>query len=73
MADQETKPKRLQVATMRPDDSGRGVARLPRALMTELGLAEGDVIELVGKRTTPARAIGPYPEDEGLAIIRLAG
>lgn len=73
MADQETKPKRLQVATMRPDDSGRGVARLPRALMTELGLAEGDVIELVGKRTTPARAIGPYPEDEGLAIIRLDG
>ncbi|MBX3560645.1 MAG: CDC48 family AAA ATPase [Sphingomonas sp.] len=73
MADQESKPTRLQVATMRPDDSGRGVARLPRALMTELGLAEGDVIELVGKRVTPARAIGPYPEDEGLAIIRLDG
>jgi transitional endoplasmic reticulum ATPase len=73
MADQEEKPRRLQVATMRPDDSGRGVARLPRALMTELGLAEGDVIELVGKRVTPARAIGPYPEDEGLEIIRLDG
>ena len=73
MADEERKPKKLQVATMRPDDSGRGIARLPRALMTEMGLAEGDVIELVGKRTTPARAVGPYPEDEGLAIIRLDG
>ncbi len=73
MADQESKPTRLQVATMRPDDSGRGVARLPRALMTELGLSEGDVVELVGKRATPARAIGPYPEDEDLAIIRLDG
>jgi transitional endoplasmic reticulum ATPase len=73
MADEERQPKRLQVATMRPDDSGRGIARLPRTMMNELGLAEGDVIELVGKRSTPARAVGPYPEDEGLAIIRLDG
>jgi len=73
MADEERKPKRLQVATMRPDDSGRGIARLPQAMMNALGLAEGDVIELVGKRATPARAIGPYPEDEGLEIIRLDG
>ncbi len=73
MADEERKPTRLQVATMRPEDSGRGIARLPRAMMTELGLAEGDVIELVGKRSTPARAVGPYPEDEDLAIIRLDG
>jgi transitional endoplasmic reticulum ATPase len=73
MADEERRAKRFQVATMRPDDSGRGLARLPRALMNELGLADGDVIELVGKRTTPARAVGPYPEDEGLSIIRLDG
>ncbi len=73
MADEERKPKKLQVATMRPEDSGRGIARLPRATMTELGLAEGDVIELVGKRATPARAVGPYPEDEDLSIIRLDG
>src|ERR671928_45983 len=64
---------KLQVATMRPDDSGRGIARLPRAVMNRLGLAEGDVIEICGKRSTPARAIGPYPEDEGLNIIRLDG
>ena len=25
---------KLQVATMRPDDSGRGIARVPRAVMT---------------------------------------
>ncbi len=73
MADDERKPRRLQVATMRPEDSGRGLARLPRTAMTELGLAEGDVIELIGKRATPARAVGPYPEDEELEIIRLDG
>jgi transitional endoplasmic reticulum ATPase len=73
MADEERKARRLQVATMRPEDSGRGIARLPRALMAEMGLTEGDVVELSGKRVTPARAIGPYPEDEGLEIIRLDG
>jgi transitional endoplasmic reticulum ATPase len=73
MADDEKKPARLQVATMRPEDSGRGLARLPRRLMAELALAEGDVIEIEGKRATPARAVGPYPEDEGLDIVRLDG
>ncbi|WP_106638540.1 CDC48 family AAA ATPase [Allosphingosinicella vermicomposti] len=73
MADEDANPNRLQVATMRPDDSGRGLARLPRAMMNALGLSDGDVIEIVGKRTTPARAVGPYPEDEGLEIIRLDG
>jgi transitional endoplasmic reticulum ATPase len=73
MADEEKAPTRLQVANMRPDDSGRGIARLPRAVMAALGIAEGDVVELVGKRSTPARAVSPYPEDEGLSIIRLDG
>src|SRR5687767_15774233 len=73
MADEEKQPTRLQVATMRPEDSGRGLARLPRRLMAQLQLAEGDVIEITGKRATPARAVGPYTEDEGLDIIRLDG
>ena len=73
MADAEKPITRLQVANMRPGDSGRGIARLPKAVMNGLGLSEGDVIELVGKRTTPARAVHPYPEDEGLDIIRLDG
>jgi transitional endoplasmic reticulum ATPase len=73
MADVEGKPRKLQVATMRPEDSGRGIVRLPRSLMTELGLAEGDVVELVGKRTTPARAVGNYQEDEGLQVVRVDG
>jgi transitional endoplasmic reticulum ATPase len=73
VADEEKQPTRLQVATMRPEDSGRGLARLPRRLMAQLGLGEGDVVEITGKRGTPARAVAPYPEDEGLDIIRLDG
>ena len=73
MADAETITRKVQVANLPPADSGRGVARLPVKLMTEMGLAEGDVIEIVGKRSTAARAIRPYGDDEGLDIIRLDG
>ncbi len=66
-------PRKVQVASLPPADSGRGFARLPDKLMDELGLNEGDVIEIVGKRTTAARAIRPYGEDEGIDIIRLDG
>ena len=68
-----TSEKKIQVANARPEDSGRGLARLPRALMQELGLAEGDVVEITGKRTTASRAVYPYAEDEGIEVLRLDG
>ncbi|MFN2260406.1 MAG: AAA family ATPase, partial [Parasphingopyxis sp.] len=64
---------KLQVANARPEDSGRGLARMSRETMNALGLAEGDVITITGKRATPARAVLPYKEDEGLAILRIDG
>ncbi|WP_300973392.1 CDC48 family AAA ATPase [Sphingomonas sp. LHG3406-1] len=73
MADIETDIRRLQVANLPPADSGRGIARVPKSIMDALGLSDGDVIEIVGKRSTPARAIRPYGDDEGLDIIRLDG
>ncbi|XAZ21102.1 CDC48 family AAA ATPase (plasmid) [Sinorhizobium sp. B11] len=63
----------LQVANMRPQDAGASIARLPTAAMNKLGLSEGDLVELIGKRHTAALAVRPYPEDEGLNIIRLDG
>src|SRR5256885_9524831 len=68
-----TTSRKVQVASLPPADSGRGFARLPDATMNALGLKEGDVIEIVGKRSTAARAIRPYGEDEGIDIIRLDG
>ncbi|CAN5342678.1 CDC48 family AAA ATPase [soil metagenome] len=73
MADGEPPVHRLQVANARPEDSGRGLAHIPKALTATLGIAEGDVIEIVGKKTTPARAVLPYAEDEGLELIRIDG
>ncbi|HEX5258883.1 MAG TPA: CDC48 family AAA ATPase [Sphingomicrobium sp.] len=67
------KSRKVQVASLPPADSGRGFARLPDRLMDDLDLAEGDVIQIDGKRTTAARAIRPYGEDEGIDIIRLDG
>lgn len=64
---------RLQVAGAKPQDVGRGVARVDRTVLESLGLREGDIIEIEGKRVTAAVAVPPYPEDEGLRIIRLDG
>jgi transitional endoplasmic reticulum ATPase len=73
LADIETAPVKLQVANARPEEAGRGIARMPRATIAALGVAEGDVIEIVGKRTTASVAVGPYAEDEGLDVLRLDG
>jgi transitional endoplasmic reticulum ATPase len=64
---------KLQVAASRQEESGHGIARLPKSAMGALGITEGDVIEIAGKRTTAARAVLPYPEDEGIEVIRLDG
>ena len=64
---------KLQVAAARQEESGQGIARLPRSTLAALGITEGDVIEIEGKRATPARAVLAYPEDEGLEVIRLDG
>lgn len=73
MADSESNKQRLQVASARPEDSGQGLARLPQSVMAALGLSQGDVVEISGKRRTAARAIFPYAEDEGLDVVRLDG
>ncbi|WP_310468810.1 CDC48 family AAA ATPase [Sphingomonas sp.] len=73
MGDSETAARKVQVANLSPADAGSGFARLPLRLMQALGLNDGDVIEIVGKRTTTARALRPYDEDDGLDIVRLDG
>ena len=74
MADNPTTPSvRLQVAAARQEESGNGFARLPRSALSALGVTEGDVIEIEGKRSTTARVMAAYAEDEGLEVIRLDG
>jgi len=64
---------RLQVAAARQEESGRGVARIPRSAFQALGITEGDVVEIEGKRGTAAIALPAYEEDQALAVVRLDG
>ena len=74
MAEQtQTQTSRLQVAGAKPQDVGTGTARISRKTFQALNLREGQVIEIAGKRNTAAIVLPPYPEDEGLDVIRLDG
>lgn len=45
-------------------DVGHGIARIERQSMADLGLSEGDIIEIKGRRATAARCVpGLKPED----------
>ncbi len=72
-AEAATRAVRLQVAAARQEESGQGIARLPKATMGRLGITEGDIVSIEGKRSTAARAVLAYAEDEGLDVIRLDG
>jgi len=52
-------------------DFGRGIVRLDSKVMRNLGVKEGDVVEVNGK--TPAVAVRAYPADIGLNIVRMDG
>ena len=77
MADADTatpsRTVRLQVAQARQEESGQGIARIPRSAFQELGITEGDVVEIAGKRATAAIAMAAYSEDESLDVVRLDG
>jgi len=63
----------LRVGDARQRDVGRGIARIDQKTMQKLGLSAGDVIEMVGKRTTAAISWPAYSEDQDRGIIRIDG
>jgi transitional endoplasmic reticulum ATPase len=63
----------LQVAAARTQDVGKSIARISEAALEKLGLKDGDIIEIIGKRSTAAIAAPPYKGDEESNIIRLDG
>ena len=68
------KELKLTVAEARRQaDVGRGVVRLDEGAMRKLDLKQGDIVEIVGTRSTGAIALRGYPEDRGLDIIRIDG
>lgn len=63
----------LKVADAKQRDVGRGIARIDQKTMQKLNISAGDVIEIVGKKTTSAIAWPAYSEDQNRGIIRIDG
>jgi transitional endoplasmic reticulum ATPase len=55
------------------NDFGRGIVRISSKDMKRIGVTEGDVVEIEGKRKTPAVVVRAYPVDVGLDVIRMDG
>lgn len=62
---------KLLVGDARQRDVGRGIARINQRICQKLGISAGDVIEIIGKRSTTAIAWPAYSEDQTRDVIRL--
>ena len=69
----EKREIKLKVASAYQRDVGRGIVRIDRKAMHEIGVQSGDIIEIIGTKNTAAVVWPAYPEDEGLGIIRMDG
>ncbi len=54
-------------------EAGRGIIRIGSEFMRELGIKEGNVVEIEGSRKTAGIAVRSYPSDVGLKIVRMDG
>jgi len=63
----------LKVAEALQNDVGRGIVRLDTGTRDKLGISTGDIVEIMGKKTTGAIVWRAYSDDEGLGIIRMDG
>jgi len=63
----------LKVKEALPKDVGRAIARIDPEDMNALGLEVGDIIEIEGKRKTPAKIMPCYAVERGKKIIQIDG
>jgi transitional endoplasmic reticulum ATPase len=55
------------------EEFGRGIVRIDTKKMQDLGIKEGEIVELQGQKKTGAIAVRSYPADIGLNLIRMDG
>ena len=63
----------LKVKEALSKDVGRVIARIDPQDMKNLALEVGEIIEIEGKRKTPAKVMPSYSEDRGKKIIQIDG
>ncbi|MEM5813133.1 MAG: CDC48 family AAA ATPase [Candidatus Aenigmatarchaeota archaeon] len=70
----ENKEIKLRVGELTErGDVGLGIVRMDAKNMKKIGIKEGDIVEIIGNRSTGAIAVRAYPADIGLDIIRMDG
>jgi transitional endoplasmic reticulum ATPase len=69
--EEERRALMLRVIEARPEDVGRGIAKLAPEDLEALGLAIGDMVSLMGKRRTVAKAMRTYVKDTNKGFIAL--
>ncbi len=70
---ESTNSVKLRVAEAVLDDVNKGIVRIDSSYMRTIGVRTGDVVEIIGKRTTVAIVSRAYPRDIGSEIIRMDG
>jgi transitional endoplasmic reticulum ATPase len=73
MSQTEATPLKLKVTEALSKDVGRALARMGPEDLGRLGVAIGDLVEVVGKRQTVCKAMPAYPELRGQSRIQLDG
>jgi transitional endoplasmic reticulum ATPase len=64
---------KLKVTEARSEDVGRGFARIDPADRDRLGIATGEIVEIVGKRRTVAKLMLTYPDQRGHSRVQIDG
>jgi hypothetical protein len=62
---------KLLVDEAKQRDFGKGIARINQNNMLRLGVKAGDIIEIIGNKTTAAAVWPAYKEDQNKDVIRL--
>ncbi len=62
-----------EIPSSAQSDIGIGIVRIDLRRLAEIGVKEGQPVEIEGKRKTAAIALRSYPSDAGLDIIRMDG
>ncbi|AEG18840.1 CDC48 family AAA ATPase [Methanobacterium paludis] len=63
----------LRVAEALQQDVGKGIVRVDKELLGKIDIVPGNLVEIMGKRSTGAIVGEAYPADVGLEIIRMDG
>jgi len=63
----------LRVVEAKPADVDKGIARIDPAIAEILGISNGDVVTIEGKRKTVAMAYKGGAEDENRGVVRIDG